>query len=343
MNATRLCLPRLVSFLLIAALPGIGRAEEGFALKDHPGAYLDVLHDGTLVARYMYAHDTSSKARLAETYKPYLHVFDPKGTAPITKGPGGLFPHHRGIFIGWRNIEVNGKKYDRWHMIGGDQIHEKFQDRTADKDSARFTSLVRWTGDKPDDTLLEEERTFTFRRPPAPGYLLIDADSRIKAVAGDALLGDPAKPDPEHTGLQFRPANELDRAQTKYLYPAAKANPHKDRDYPWVAATFTLKDKPYSVVYLNHPGNPRRGLTSAYRDYGRFGMCWETKIPKGQTREFRARFLIVAGEMPSAEVIQQAWNQYAGANQPVPSTTAKAAESSQPTNPKKTAPKKPVR
>ena len=291
---------------------------------------------------YMYAHDVSSKARQAETYKPYLHVFDPQGTAPITKGPGGLYTHHRGIFIGWRTIEVNGKKYDRWHMIGGDQIHEKFLARSADKESAKFTSLVRWTGDKRDDTILEEERTFTFRRPPAPGYVLIDADSKIKAVAGDTMLGDPAKPDPEHTGLQFRPANEVDRSRTKYLYPVKKANPHKDRDYPWVGATYTLKGKSYSVVYLNPPSNPKGGLTSAYRDYGRFGMCWDLKIPMGQTQEFRARFLVVAGEMPSAEKIQQAWNQYAGANEPVPPTTAKAAEGSQTPKPKKPAPTKPA-
>src|SRR5689334_24902832 len=73
---------------------------QGFALKDSPGDHLDVLLDGKLVARYMYAHDTSSKERRTDTSKPFLHVFDADGKAPITNGPGSKqYPHHRGIFI----------------------------------------------------------------------------------------------------------------------------------------------------------------------------------------------------------------------------------------------------
>ena len=64
----------------------------------------------------MYAHDVSTPERRLETYKPYLHVFDADGTAPITKGAGGDFTHHRGIFIGWNKISVGGKTMDRWHM-----------------------------------------------------------------------------------------------------------------------------------------------------------------------------------------------------------------------------------
>ena len=81
-------------------------ADSGFAFDDKAGDHLDVLLDGKVVARYMYAHDTSTKERRAETYKPYLHVFDAEGKAPITKGPGGKFTHHRGIFIGWKKIGV---------------------------------------------------------------------------------------------------------------------------------------------------------------------------------------------------------------------------------------------
>ena len=34
----------------------------GFALQDKPGEYLDVLLDGKVVARYMYAYDKSTPA-----------------------------------------------------------------------------------------------------------------------------------------------------------------------------------------------------------------------------------------------------------------------------------------
>jgi hypothetical protein len=97
---------RGLSFLLLIGTisllaPTARAAEQGFSLKDAAGEHLDVLLDGRLVARYMYAYDTSTPQRREETYKPYLHVFDAEGRQPITKGPGGLYPHHRGIFIGW--------------------------------------------------------------------------------------------------------------------------------------------------------------------------------------------------------------------------------------------------
>jgi hypothetical protein len=55
-------------------------------------------------------------------------------------------------------------------------------------------------------------------------------------------------------------------------------------------------------------------------------MFWQTTIAAKDTREFRARFLLIAGGMPSAEFIQREWNEYAGATEIVPQTTAKAAE-----------------
>jgi Methane oxygenase PmoA len=105
----------------VAAAESAAPSGAGFSFQDDPGQYLDILLDGKIVGRYMYAHDTSSEAKRVETYKPYLHVFDAEGKAPITKGTGGVFPHHRGIFIGFNKIEFNGKNYDRWHMPGGEK------------------------------------------------------------------------------------------------------------------------------------------------------------------------------------------------------------------------------
>ena len=96
------------------------RGRRGFSLQDKPGQYLDILLDGRVVGRYMYAYDKSTRKRRAETYKPYLHVFDAEGKAPITKGPGGQDTHHRGIFIGWQQIVFQGKKYNLWEMKDGD-------------------------------------------------------------------------------------------------------------------------------------------------------------------------------------------------------------------------------
>jgi len=328
------CFPPSSFAALVASvfLPSFALAESaGFAFQDKAGEHLDVLSGGKIVARYMYAHDVSTPARQAETYKPYLHVFDTAGTGSITKGAGGSFTHHRGIFLGWNKLSVGGKSYDRWHMKGGDQVHEKFLAKSADKDRATFTSLIKWQGEAADTAILEDERTFTFLPAPAPGYALIDFSSKIKAVSGETTLDG----DPEHAGLHYRPAEEVDRMKTTYIYPVEKADAHKDLDYPWFGESYTVGGKRYSVVYLNHPGNPKGARVSAYRDYGRFGAFWTAKIPAGGTLDIRARFLICEGELPSVEVIQKAWNDYTGGNEPVPKSTAKPAEAPKPPAPKK--------
>lgn len=320
---------RLLGILAVCGAACAAPAGE-FTLKDAPGDHLDVLEDGKLAARYMYAHDTSSQQRHEETYKPYLHVFDAAGEKPITKGPGGLFPHHRGIFIGWMKIGFEGQTFDRWHMKGGDIVHQKFSGEKTGKDFATFTSRTVWM-DADERPLLEEERTFIFHREQPPLRLAIDVASKLYAVRGDVTLDG----DPEHAGIQFRPASGIVTSETVYVFPREHADAHKDVDYPWVGESYTLDGRRLSVVIVNHPDNPRNTRFSAYRDYGRFGAFPVAKIASGDSKTFRYRFLVADGEMPSAEVIQRQADQFTGAmDTPVPHTTVVRAETSKPAKPK---------
>jgi hypothetical protein len=314
---------KLIAFAALSlAFSSIARAD--FTLQDTPGQHMDVLQDGKIVGRYMYAYDKSSKEKLAETYKPYLHVFDAEGKAPITKGPGGQFTHHRGIFIGWNKIAYNGKSYDRWHMKDGEQVHQKFLKQEAGPTEATITSQVHWNDEKGAPFIIEE-RTMTFRKAPAPAHVLIDFASKISPVGDVELNGDP-----EHAGIHFRPAQEVDPKQTSYLYPIEGAKPHADRDYPWVGETFSLNGNKYSVLHVNHPGNPKETRYSAYRDYGRFGAFPVAKIKGGESQTFQYRFVIAQGEMPSAETIQNIANSFTGENQPTPKTTSTISEQPKP-------------
>ena len=271
----------------------------------------------------MYAYDKSSPERLAETYKPYLHVYDAEGRQPITKGPGGLFPHHRGIFIGWRKITFQGRDYDRWHMKGGEIVHQKFLDQKAGAEEASFTSLTHWN-DSAGKPFLVEERTMTFHRGPSPVRLVIDFHTKLTAPRGDVTLGG----DPEHSGVQYRPANEVDTKQTVYVFPKENANCHKDLDYPWVGETYVLGGKKYSVVEISPPTNPKNTRWSAYRNYGRFGAFPAAKVPKGGSLKLDYRFLIADGEMPPVEVIQKSWDEFArtAAASPLPTISVVPAE-----------------
>ena len=312
----------------------------GFSLKDDLGQYLDILLDGKIVGRYMYAHDTSSEAKRVETYKPYLHIFDAEGKAPITKGTGGVFPHHRAIFIGFNKIAFNGKNYDRWHMPGGEIVHQKFTEQKAGPDEATFTSLTNWDSDKGKPPLLVETRTMTFRRAPAPARIMVDFTSVLSAPNGAVTLS----PDPEHSGVQYRPAAELDTQKTEYVFPKKNADARKDLDLPWVGESYTLHGNRYSIVEMNHPQNPKGIKYSAYRDYGRFGaFIAKTTIPAGESLTLKFRFLIAEGEMPPTEIIEKCWDDFTGAASPtaVPPITTKPAETTAPAKTKAPAKKKP--
>lgn len=306
---------RLSRFVLtlVFVTSGSSAYAQAFEFKDSAGQHLDILLDGKIAARYMYAYDKSSPEKLALTYKPYLHVFDADGKAPITKGPGGLFPHHRGIFIGWTKIGFDGKTYDRWHMKGGDIVHEKFLNQKADKNQASFTSLTHWLTEE-GKTILDEERTMTIRGTKVPGRLVIECSFKLTAPNGDVTLDG----DPEHAGVQFRPANEVDVKATTYVFPGEKAVPTKDVDYPWVGETFTLNGQKHSVVILNHPDNPKKTRFSAYRDYGRFGAFPVATIKKGESLTLKYGFVIADGEMPEAAAVQKAWDDFAGVKSPSP-------------------------
>ncbi|MFZ9980358.1 MAG: DUF6807 family protein [Opitutales bacterium] len=307
---------------LLAFIPAFGAD-----IKVTPNEAVDVAQEGKVVARFMTAHDVSTPAKRLETYKPYLHVFDPSGALRLTKGPGFNFTHHRGIMLGFAKINVGGKNFDRWHMTGGDQVV------TAIKPTdSGFTASIDWQGAgaaaKP---ILNEERTFTFTKASAPFYLGIEMKSALKPDQGEAKIDG----DPEHAGAQFRPSEKIDGTKTTYVYPGKDVLIHKVRDLTWVAEIFTIEGKTFTALLLNHPSNPKDTAFSAYRDYGRFGA-----FPKGVATpespfKLRYKWLIAEGDVRDAAAFQQAYNAFAGTDAPTPAVTVMLAEQPKPKAPAK--------
>jgi len=320
---TTLRIPLLAVAAALAAFSAQA-AGAGFAFKDTPGDHLDVLLDGRPVARYMYAFDRSSPERFHETYKPYLHVLEPDTGRPITKGPGGLYSHHRGIFVGFK-VNVAGEgTYDFWH-IARDlnyakknlrkpvhlMLHRGFLERRAEADRALLAVRIDWVDPK-GETLVEERRTMAFTRAPAPAIVRIELTSDLTAVAGDTRFGG----DPEHAGCQFRPSNEVAKNKSaRYLFPdetITSANVKRHRDLPWAALTFTLGARTYSVLHMNDPGNPKGTVYSAYRDYGRFGAFPTFEVRKGASRRLRYGFIIWKDRLPDRPSLERFYATFAG-------------------------------
>lgn len=313
---------RVVFGMLVVGVAGGSCLGAGFSWKDTEGQYLDLLYDGRRVTRYMYAYDTSSEQRTFETYKVVHHVFDENGENLLTNGPDGehpyskngtTYPHHRGIFIGWNKLAMGGKSYDTWHMTNGvAQVHQKFLEQKADATKAVSTALIHWKGGD-GKVLIEEKRTTTVHQPGGGTILLLDFETELKAVGGDVDLNG----DPEHAGFQYRPHNDvakgLANGKAKYLFHKDGIDPTKDKDLPWVAMSYGLNGKRYSVQFVSHPSNPNAdAVYSAYRDYGRFGEFFKHTIPAGQTLTLRYRIWIGQGEMPSRAQLEDRFSAYIG-------------------------------
>lgn len=310
----------LVGPALRASADATTLATSGFALADKPGESMDVLLDGRIVARYMYAHDMSTPQRRDETFTAYLHVFDAEGQAPITKGPGGWIPYHRGIFVGWMVLVFQNKTYDLISMKGGSIAHQKFLEQRAGADEAAITAELLWT-DAEGQTLLQERRTMTFRRGGQGARLAIDLATTLAAPRGKVWLGG----DWVHNGVQYRGADETIRNQTAFTYPRDNADPKADSDYPWVGMTYSIKRKQdaaprqYSVVQMNHPANPK-GTKYGGDSAARLGICFNQTIAPEKPLTVKYRFVIADGPMPARDTVQKWWASFAAGPASGPAT-----------------------
>lgn len=316
----------LASLLLAAAFAVAAPVVE---LKPVDGT-VEVQFDGKTVAAYLTANDVSTSARANETYKPYLRIVDPTNGQAITKGPGGTYTHHRGIFFGWLRVGLDGQRLDLWSMGAGRQVHTSFKEQSAKDGIAKLVSLISWN-DKKGQLIISEERTMILSSLAAPGFLRVDFLTTVKAEAGDLLL----EADPEHGGVHYRAPQEVTAAKTTYFFPVAKPLPHKDLDYPWVGMNYTLGEKSYGVVQLDAPTNPRGTKWSAYRDYARFGAYPHAVLKKGETLSLKYRFLIAHGAIVSTEVIQAEQAAFTGIKPADVTVTQLMAETTAPAKAKK--------
>ena len=61
-------------------------------------------------------YDASNAKTLEATYKVFHHLFDPQTGTRLTKGSGGQFTHHRGIFYGFMKVTYGTNQVvDIWH------------------------------------------------------------------------------------------------------------------------------------------------------------------------------------------------------------------------------------
>jgi hypothetical protein len=279
----------------------------GFAVTETAGRHVDLTLRGRPVLRYECAPlDDSTRARREATYKVFHHLFADDGTL-VTKGPGGLYTHHRGLFYGFRRTTYDGNEVDIWHCTGDTaQVHEKTLLSEAGPVLGRHRVVIAWLG-KGKEVFAREERELTVWD--VPGGRLVEFASVLRPVKGAVKVDG----DPQHAGFHFRAANEVadrTKAETYYVRPDGPGEPGATRNWPqdrghvnlpWDAMSFVLGGQRYTAAYLDRPDNPKEARFSE-RDYGRFGSYFVAEATPEKALAVRYRVWLRRGAMTGKEV-----------------------------------------
>jgi hypothetical protein len=260
--------------------------------------YRDLLFGDQPIYRYM--NKPFDPANRDQTNKPFHHVFGMHGEGYITKGPGGLETHHRGLFFGY------GTQYGNfWTCKDVDQRHlENVQEREfAGPLAARMASTVNWEA-KDGKPVVRDTREVTVWRI-GPDETILDFQILVQSLGGDVQLTG----DPHHGGFHFRAIDEvaaptggatqpsLHKGAATYIRPASAKLIKDDNwsDTPWVACTFSVKENPYLVLHMDDPKNPKP-TTYSTRPYGRFGAFFKTTVKEHEPLSLRYRIILLDGK-----------------------------------------------
>ncbi len=250
--------------------------------------------------------------------KPYHHIFDPAGDRLITKGPGGLYGHHRGIFFGYNHVYTHDKpdtQIDIWHARDGERSeHSEFIKEFEGPVMGGHIVKIYWK-DHNGSPFLEELRDIrVFDQP--DNEILIDFRSTLTAIDGSVRLDG----DLQHAGVQFRAAQYVaDHAEnTRFIRPEKWSHVPPDTeigeadrlDLPWNAMHFQLENKNYTVAYMSHPQNPG-GAEMSERRYGRFGEFFPYEVTENNPLNVHYRFWIKSGGEPSIDEIELRYSAFA--------------------------------
>lgn len=279
-----------------------GEEVGGFRFEEAPG-HLDLFFDDRPVWRHV----------TGETIRPYHHLYGLAGERFLTKGPGGLHPHHRGIFLGWAETRAGDVTTNFWALPESGRPRQEHagydeQRRTRGRAFARSVATARWLPAEGEAVVEDARDVLTWRLD--DGWLL-DLALELRALGDEVVLdGDPA-----HGGFQLRAAQEVAEGEAcEYVLAArAEAGGEDDTwvDCSWVAARFPLGERRYEVMWLVHPENPGPTWMQT-RAYGRFGAFFRATLTPGEPlrARYRVRVREIVGEPASREELDAAYEDW---------------------------------
>jgi len=261
------------------AKPGAGRVSLPIALDGTPWAQ-------TMVTPF-------DRARREETYKVFTHLLDFDAGEPITKGAGGKYTHHRGLFIGWNDTLVGKRDLDTWHMSNCTQ--ELAADLTPADAEGMQRLEIHWkrSSGRP---VIKEIRTLQLSKG-GDGVRIIDFRSQLETLAGDIEL----RGDLQHAGMQVRMANEVvdNQAATRYILPEGAEELDEDKVVGgwWACASVEVRGKRYWVLHMTDPNLVTGEPVYSIRRYARFGAFFEPDLTEDAPLDLNFRVAWTTNEL----------------------------------------------
>lgn len=229
--------------------------------------------DETWVRTMTPAYDEANRD---ETCKVFSHLIGLNNETVLTKGSGGKYPHHRGLFIGWRETEVGEKTYDTWAMKNAHQTATGVLDAGLNMDGYE----ISWLGD--DGMLILEENRMLRLVADAAGVRQVDFMSTLVARDKPVKL----RGDLQHAGMQVRLANEISEHEdtTEYILPEGAKELDDDKVVGawWVGVNVDIAGKRHGVMHMTPPTHPTGEPIYSIRRYARFGAFFEPDIEAGK-------------------------------------------------------------
>ena len=262
-----------------------------------------------------------------DTGKVFTHLFDFKGNAPITKGAGGMYSHHRGMFIGWNKVLVGDQTYDFWGMTNAYQEHVAWLSKTAASDQAVQSEKIQWCAEN-GTPLIEEVRILSSTVGPGD-VRVFDFESTLKTLTGMIQL----RGDLHHAGMQVRMDNEVSEHEksTNYILPldAVRGNDDRVDSARWVCCSPVIRSNRYFLVHMTPPSHPNAAPVYSIRPYARFGAFFEADLLPQTPVTVRFR-IAVSKEPLDRAACEHLYTQYVESSKKpeVPVVTVKKEEGS---------------
>lgn len=215
---------------------GLALAARHPAIVDSKGRKLSFFDGERLLFEYQYSTDRP---------KPYVHpLYAPDGSSITLDSPKD-HPHHRGLMIGWNDI--NGFQF--WGEGAPNQgmiVHQRFEN-IREKPPASVTAVNHWIAG--DNVLLVERRTVRALAL-ASDCVAVEWESEL-APHGQMVTLSAAKHPYDGLGLRFIAA--MDKGKVLNAKGTAEIERADGEEADWCA----YYGGSYGCAIFDHPSNPR--------------------------------------------------------------------------------------